>query len=92
MTATAMAVLRATVLGDCGGDSSNEDGCRNSGGEDNSDGSNGVCDNHPFSPCHARFVTHHVIANAITHVVTVTSSFVNLCNEEGNGNGDGDGN
>jgi hypothetical protein len=33
VTATAMAALRATALGNCGGSSSNEDGCRDSGGE-----------------------------------------------------------
>ncbi len=33
-TATAMAALRATALGDCGGSSSDEDGCPDCGGED----------------------------------------------------------
>jgi hypothetical protein len=33
-TAAAMAALRATALGDCGGGSSDEDGCRDSGGKD----------------------------------------------------------
>jgi hypothetical protein len=46
-TAAAMAALRATTLGDCGGSSSNEDGCRNSQGKDYGIGGNGVGDDCP---------------------------------------------
>jgi hypothetical protein len=41
-TAAAMAALRAMAVGYCGGGSSNEDGCRDSGGKDDSNGGNGV--------------------------------------------------
>jgi hypothetical protein len=41
-TAAAMAALRTMVLGDCGGGSSNEDGCRDSGDDDNGKGGNGM--------------------------------------------------
>jgi hypothetical protein len=34
-TAAAMAALKTMALGNCGGGSSYEDGCHNSGGEDN---------------------------------------------------------
>ena len=40
--AAAMAALRAMALGDCGGSSSDDGGCRDSGGEDDGDGGNGV--------------------------------------------------
>jgi hypothetical protein len=78
-TAAAMAALRATALGDCGGGSSNEDGCRDSGGEDDGDGGNGVGDDCPCCPCHAHFVTAHVVANAITRVVAVSIAFASVC-------------
>jgi hypothetical protein len=77
-TAAAMAVLRATVLGNCGGGSSNEDGCHDSGGEDNDDGGNGIGDHHPCRPFHAHFVTHHNIANIIAHVVAIVIAFVSM--------------
>jgi hypothetical protein len=51
-TAAAMAALRATVLGDCGGGSSDEDGCRDSGGKDDGDGGNGVGEDRPCRPRH----------------------------------------
>ncbi len=44
-TAAAMAALRATTLGNCGVGSSDEDGCGDSGGEDNGSGSNSIGDN-----------------------------------------------
>jgi hypothetical protein len=51
-TAAAMAALRATALGDCGGGICNEDGCCNSRGKDNGNSGNGVGDNRPCCPCH----------------------------------------
>jgi hypothetical protein len=51
VTAAAIAVLRATALGDCGGGSCNEDGCCNSEGKDSGNGGNGIGDN---CPCHPR--------------------------------------
>jgi hypothetical protein len=51
-TAAAMAALRAIAFGDCGGSSSNDGGCRDSGGEDDGDGGIGVGDNCPCCPCH----------------------------------------
>jgi hypothetical protein len=51
-TAAAMALLRATVLSNCGGDSSNEEGRRNSGGKDYGNGGNDVGDDCPCHLCH----------------------------------------
>jgi hypothetical protein len=56
-TAPAMARLKTTSLGDCGGGSSDEDGCRNSRGRDFGKGGNGVGDDPPCHPCH--FPLHH---------------------------------
>jgi hypothetical protein len=77
-TAAAMAVLRAKVLGDCGGNSSNKDGCHDSKGEDNGNGSNSVGDDCPCCPCHAHFITRHVVANAIAYVVAIAIAFVSV--------------
>jgi hypothetical protein len=76
--ATAMAALWAPVLGNGGGGSSNEDGCRNSGGKDNGDGGKVIGDDRPCCPHHACFVTRHVIANTIAHVVAVAIAFVSM--------------
>ncbi len=51
-TAAAMAVLRAMVLGDCGGGSCNEDDFCDSGGKQDGDGGNGVGEDCPCCPCH----------------------------------------
>jgi hypothetical protein len=51
-TAAAMAALRATALGDCGGGSSDDDGYRYSGGEDNNNGGKGIGDDCPCCPLH----------------------------------------
>ncbi len=78
-TAAAMAVLRATALGNCGGGSSNEDGCCDSRGMDDGNSSNGIGDDCPCHPCHAHFVTLHVVANTIARVVTVpTIAFASM--------------
>ncbi len=77
-TAAAMAALRATALGNCGGGSSNEGGCCDSGGKDYGNGGNGVGDNSPCDPRHAHFLTHHVFANTIAHVVAITIAFVSM--------------
>jgi hypothetical protein len=74
-----MVTAAATKLGNCGGRSSNEDGCHNSGGEDDGDGGNGVGDHCPCRPCHAHFVTHHIVANTIARVVTATIAFASVC-------------
>jgi hypothetical protein len=50
--AAAMTALRAMVLGDCDGSSSNDSSCRDSGGKDGSDGGNGLGDNRPCCLCH----------------------------------------
>ncbi len=78
MTAAAIAALRATALGDYGGGSSNKDGCRDSGGEEDGDGGNGIGDDRPCRPCHAHLVTCHVVANAIARVVAVTIAFASV--------------
>jgi hypothetical protein len=49
-TAAAMAALRATVLGNRIGGSSNEDGCGNSRSKDVGNGSDGVGDDPPCHP------------------------------------------
>ncbi len=51
-TAAAMAALRAMALGGCSGSSSDDDGCRDSGGVDNGNGSNDIGDDSPCHPCH----------------------------------------
>jgi hypothetical protein len=51
-TAAAMAALRAMALGGCSGSSSNNDGCRDSRGMDDGNGSNGVGDDSPCHPYH----------------------------------------
>jgi hypothetical protein len=73
-----MATAAATMLDDCGGGSSNVDGCRNSGGKDDGNDGNGVGDDHPCLPCHAHFVTRHVVANAIVHVVAIAITFASV--------------
>ncbi len=78
MTATAMAALRAMALGEYGGSSSNEDGCRDSRGKDNGDGGNSIGDDSPSHPDHAHFVTRHIVANAIARVVAVAITFANV--------------
>jgi hypothetical protein len=64
-TAAAMAVLRAMALGGCGGGSSNEDGCRNSGGKDEGNGGNGIGEDCPCCPYHAHFVSYSMISGKI---------------------------
>jgi hypothetical protein len=76
--ATAMAALRATVLGNCGGGSSNEDGCHDSRGKDNGNGGNSIGDDCPCCPHHAHFVTCHIVANAIICVVALAIAFVSV--------------
>jgi hypothetical protein len=73
-----MAALRTTALGDCGGGSSNEDGCRDSGGDNNGEGGNGVVMIALVALAVAHFVTCHVVANAITRVVTVAVAFFSV--------------
>jgi hypothetical protein len=73
-----MAVLRATVLGNCGGGSSNKDGCCNSGGKDDGDSGNGIGDDRPCCPCYARFVTCHVVASTIACVVAIVIACVSM--------------
>jgi hypothetical protein len=51
-TATAMAALRAMTLGNCGGSSSNDDGCNDSRGKDDSNGGNGIGEDSPCCPRH----------------------------------------
>ncbi len=77
-TAAAMAVLRTTALGNCGGGSSNEDGCRDSGGKDNGKGGNGVVMIALVALAVAHFVTCHVIANTIARVVANAVAFVSV--------------
>jgi hypothetical protein len=77
-TATAMAALRTMVLGNCGCGSSDEDGCRNSGGRDNGNGSKGVVMIALVALAVTHFVTHHVVANAIAHVVAIAIAFVSM--------------
>jgi hypothetical protein len=85
-TAAAMAVLMATVLGDCGGSSSNEDGCHNSRGEDNGNGGNGVGDDCPCRPCNACFVPATLLPTPLP-VLLLWSFYLSACNEEGDGKG-----
>ncbi len=68
-TAAAMAALRTTALGDCGGGSSNEDGCHDG------KGGNGVVMITLVALAVAHFVTRHVVANAIACVVAVAVAF-----------------
>jgi hypothetical protein len=77
-TAAAMAAPKTTALGDFGGGNSNEDGCRNSGGEDNGNGGNGVVMITCVALAVAHFVTRHVIANAITRVVAIAVAYVSV--------------
>jgi hypothetical protein len=98
VTAATIAALRATVLGDCGGGSSNEDGCRNSRGKDDGNGGNGVGDNHPCCPCHARFITAKLLPMPLPMLLPLPS-YLSASDEEGdgeggksNGNEDGNGN
>jgi hypothetical protein len=74
----AMAALRATVLGDCGGGSSNEDGYCVSRGKYDSDSGNGIGDDWPCCPIHAHFITRHVVANAIARVIAIAIAFVSV--------------
>ncbi len=74
-----MATAADTTLGNCDGSSSNEDGCRNSGGEDDGNGSDGIGDDCPCHPPHAHFVTRHFVDNAITRVVAVAIAFASVC-------------
>ncbi len=57
-TAAAMAAVRAMALGYCGGSSSNDNGCCDSKGRDNSNDSNGVGDDSPCCPGHCPL--HHL--------------------------------
>jgi hypothetical protein len=66
------------ALGDCGGGSSDEDGCHGSRGKDDGNGSIGVSDDCPSCPCYAHFVICHVVSNAITCVVTIIIAFVSM--------------
>ncbi len=77
-TAPAMAALRATALGDCGGGSSNEDGCGDSRGKDNGDGSNGVGVIALVALSSTHFVTRNVVVNSIAHVVAIAIAFVSM--------------
>jgi hypothetical protein len=77
-TAAAMAALRTTALGNCGGGSSNEDGCRDSGGDDDGEGGNGVVMIALVALAVAHFVTRHVVANAIARVVAVAVAFFSV--------------
>jgi hypothetical protein len=77
-TAAVMAALRAMALGDCGVSSSNADGCSDSGGKDDGDGSNGVGDDCLVALAITHFVTRNVLANAIARVVAVTITFVSV--------------
>ncbi len=77
-TAAAMAALRTMVLGDCGGGSSNEDGCRNSGGDDDGEGGYGVMMIALVALAVAHFVTRHVVANAIACVVSIAIAFFSV--------------
>jgi hypothetical protein len=65
-------------------------------GEDDGNSGNGIGDDRPYCPCHAHFVTHHVIANAIAYFVVIANA-LSVCNKEDNGevdksDGNGDGN
>ncbi len=77
-TAATMAALRAMVLGNGGGGGSNEDGCRDSKGEDYGNSSNSIGDNRLCHLAIVHFVTRHIVANAIAHVVAITITFVNM--------------
>ncbi len=77
-TAVAMAALRTTMLGDCGGGSSNDDGLCNSGGDNDGKGGNGMVMIALVALAVAHFVTHHVVANTIPSVVAVTIAFFSM--------------
>ncbi len=63
--ATAMAALRAT-----------EDVCHNIGGEDDGNIDNGIGDEATLTI--TLFVTKHIVANAIVHVVAIAIAFVSM--------------
>jgi hypothetical protein len=66
------------ALGNCGGGSSNEDGCHNSGGKDDGNGSYRVVMIALVTLATAHFVIRHVVANTIARVVAVAVTFVSV--------------
>jgi hypothetical protein len=77
-TAVAMAALRTTALGDVGGNSSEEDGCRNSRGKYNGSGNNGVLMITLVAFTITHFITRHVVTNVIACVVAIAIAFVSM--------------
>jgi hypothetical protein len=79
-TTTAMDVLRAMALGNCGVGSSDKDGCGDSGGDDDDDGGKGIGDVTIAlaALAIAHFVSRKVVANAIACVVAVAIAFVSV--------------
>ncbi len=72
-----MAVLKAMVLSDCGGSSSDDDGCHDSGDKD-AMAETALVTIALVALAIAQFITRHILANTIIHVIPFTIAFVGV--------------